>query len=485
MAQAPQLPEKVLGGMPSMPSLGQAYQGAQQDNASAMQDLAKAKDESAAGRMAGKEKIAGIQAGAPQTPELAKFPDDFKHKGMDDKQMTDALSTMFVFAAIGGAMTRTPMTSAIKAFGGAMEGLVKGDQEVFKREAATFDKNLKVAMAKNNEAMSKYKLAFEKHKGDLGAAMQEIQLEAAAHNDTVTGALARANNAKGIMQQIQAMARTEAGMQKTAQQFETHRMDMEQRERIAERRAAQQDRRLDIMDRRQTDTNSTKGWQVLQKPDGSVVRINAITGEKADVEDTAGLHKPSSKGGSSGAMSAIQATMYTDVATGYFRMDKLKDMSKQAGEPVGGSAFLESQMKADGLVSVLRNYAVNKSLPADLQQQDALLLGVAFDVASARSGGRGQLSDAKIREVTRQMPLQSNDKETRALKYELIENQLHEANNTLPEQFRYDPATKGPKGQKGAGEKPAGGSAPPAALEYLKANPDTKDAFKAKFGYLP
>lgn len=32
---------------------------------------------------------------------------------------------------------------------------------------------------------------------------------------------------------------------------------------------------------------------------------------------------------------------------------------------------------------------------------------------------------------------------------------------------------------------PTTGTAPAAALDYLKANPDTKDAFKAKFGYLP
>ena len=34
-------------------------------------------------------------------------------------------------------------------------------------------------------------------------------------------------------------------------------------------------------------------------------------------------------------------------------------------------------------------------------------------------------------------------------------------------------------------EKRAGGRAPQAALDYLRANPGTKDAFKAKYGYLP
>lgn len=236
MAEAAALPDKVLGGMPPMPALTQMYGDAKKENADAMTELTGAEEASSQARLQGKEKIAGIQAEAPKPPELEKLPAEFQHKGMDDKQMTDALQTMFVFAALGGAMTRTPMTTAIKAFGGAMEGLVKGDQISFQREAATFDKNLKLAMTKNSEAMSKYKLAFEKHKGDLGAAMQEIQLEAAAHNDTVTGALARANNAKAIMSQIQAMQRTEGQMQQTQQRFEqmVRHQDQQHRERMAQ-----------------------------------------------------------------------------------------------------------------------------------------------------------------------------------------------------------------------------------------------------------
>lgn len=220
MAQGLQVPDSALGGMPNMPSLPQQFAEAKQDNAAAMQDVEKAKKASSEARLAGKQKIEGIQKEAPAVPDLKPLPDKFEHKGMDDKAMTDAMQTMFVFAALGGAMTRTPMTGAMKAFGGALKGLAQGDQAAFQREGAEFDRNLKVAMQKNNEALSKYKLAFEKHKGDLSSALQEIQLEAAAHNDTVTGAMARANNAKGVMQQIQSMARTEGQMAQVQKRFE-------------------------------------------------------------------------------------------------------------------------------------------------------------------------------------------------------------------------------------------------------------------------
>ena len=235
MAEAATLPTEKLGlGMGAIPSLPQQFAEAKTENTNAMKELETAKAESSKARLAGAEKIGTIQDMAPKQPELAPLPADFKHQGMSDKDMTDSMQTMFFFAALGGAMTRTPMTAALNAFGGALKGMVQGDQEVFKRETATFDRHLKTAMTKNNEAMVKYKQAFEKHKGDLGAAMQEIQLEAAAHNDTVTGALARANNAKAVMGQIQAMAKADSQMQQTQQRFDqmVHRQDQQHAERM-------------------------------------------------------------------------------------------------------------------------------------------------------------------------------------------------------------------------------------------------------------
>lgn len=244
MAQGLQIPDSVLGGMPNMPSLGQQFGEAKKENADAMAEVATAKKASSDARMAGKDKIEKIQSGAPPVPDLKPLPDKFEHKGMDDKAMTDAMQTMFVFAALGGAMTRTPMTGAMKAFGGALKGLAQGDQVAFQREGAEFDKNLKLAMTKNNEALSKYKLAFDKHKGDLSAALQEIQLEAAAHNDTVTGAMARANNAKGVMQQVQSMARTEGQMANVQKRFEFMVKDSERKHQENMARMEQNERRM-------------------------------------------------------------------------------------------------------------------------------------------------------------------------------------------------------------------------------------------------
>ncbi len=54
------------------------------------------------------------------------------------------------------------------------------------------------------------------------------------------------------------------------------------------------------------------------------------------------------------------------------------------------------------------------------------------------------------------------------MKYNLIDNQLHVANETLPEKFRYDPKTKGMKG-KGGGAEGSWTPADDARLRELEA----------------
>lgn len=269
MAEAPQLPEKVLGGMPAMPSAARQLADVDKNISGEVAKLAPLEAKNNAAAAQSQEKLSGIEKNLEASrqklenepmPKLDNMNEKFQHKGMDDKQMTDALSTMFVFAAIGGAMTRTPMTSAIKAFGGAMEGLVKGDQEVFKREAATFDKNLKLAVAKNTEAVNNYKMIFEKNKGNHQALMDELKLEASRMHDTHMQAAAARGDIKMAIQAYQAQRTSIVNAEKVREQFEQrerhedrrHQEKMAHEARIAERanQALElQNHRLDMQER--------------------------------------------------------------------------------------------------------------------------------------------------------------------------------------------------------------------------------------------
>ena len=56
-----------------------------------------------------------------------------------------------------------------------------------------------------------------------------------------------------------------------------------------------------------------------------------------------------------------------------------------------------------------------------------------FDIASAQTGGRGQLSDTKVKAVVSQMPLESQPESTKKARWRAVVTRVDEANKTLPE----------------------------------------------------
>lgn len=223
-------------GIGGLPALGVQLQSAQDDNKSAMQDYERASKEKSGVLTQGAERLNTLRQQAPEQPNLQAIPDKFTPTGMGKEEMTENMQTMFALAAIGGLMTRKPMSLAIKAFTGGLQGLHAGDQQAYKRGLEEFDRNLKVATAKNSEAVQKYQLALEKNKGDLTAAMNEIQLAANAAGDTMTAAIARSGNAKAVIGQIQAMVKAEENATRTQQQFELQMKKIDQQ--IAAQNAA-------------------------------------------------------------------------------------------------------------------------------------------------------------------------------------------------------------------------------------------------------
>jgi hypothetical protein len=370
--------------------------------------------------------------------EPPPVPQEFKPEKPDPKQQQDFMSNMMMFAVVGGLMTRAPLTAALNGFAGAMEGFHAGNLEKFKQDKAVFDTNFKVAQEKSREYVEKFRATFENKKLSLAEKMNQWKMLDTEYQHT-TGMLHHdMQDARGLITQMENVAKgTDAAERQYRQQeLQFQRMEASmRRQEAAAARAAQPHAPVGY--------RFTKDGNLEFIPGGphdpsSMEKINQVRAEAKAKAAAVGGGKP---------MTSIQSTLYEDVATGYFRLGKLEEMAKQTGNLPGGSIFLQDESKTDGLFSAIKNYGKTASLPTGYQQSDALLLGIAFDVASARSGGRGQLSDSKIREVTKQMPLASDSQETRALKYELLKNQLETANHTLPKQYQYDPAKGGPAGE--------------------------------------
>lgn len=134
-------------------------------------------------------KVKSAQIGAEQEklqpPPETQLP-TFEHKGLDPQELGDISKTMFALAAIGGLMTRAPMTTALNAFSAGINGLAKGDKELFDREYKTFQTHYQAAIDKSKMASERYRNIIEKNRGDMAAVEQQLRLAALEFNDTVT-----------------------------------------------------------------------------------------------------------------------------------------------------------------------------------------------------------------------------------------------------------------------------------------------------------
>ena len=431
------------------------------------------------GAQQGREELTKALEAGPKQKEL---PEQVKFTPTDVQQN---MGVLMALAALSGAVSRQPLTASLNAMAGMIQGVREGDEARFQKSFKEYDQNLRTVIEKNRQYENEFNRIIKARETSISEKTEQLRLLNLQYDRQVAQVASQKQDYKGVV---------DLGMkvQKLTSDAENRRLQIQS---WAEtRRQAHEDRlhTADLAHQDRQDAIKERGWREYQSADGTVNRVNIATGQHESITGTSGLTRAAGGKGAAGAaagggkaLTAMQSTMYEDVATGYFRLGELENLYKQTGEVPAGSAFLQAQMHADGLVSVLRNYAVNKTMPPDLQQTDALLLGVAFDIASARSGGRGQLSDAKIREVTRQMPLTTDADSTKAEKYKIIVNQLEEANKTLPPQYRYDPAKRGPAG---AGAAVSGEVKPtPTAddIAYVKAHPEHAADYEAHFGVKP
>lgn len=235
MAQGLSIPSLGIGGMPD---LGVQFSDAQKQQKTAMEKVGTATTQREAALAPVEKKIADAGTSAPQAPQYDQVPDKFQHMGMDDKQMTEAMSTMLALSAIGGLMTRTPMTAALNSFSAGMQGLMKGDHELFQRESKTFDHNMKQAIAKNQQAAAEYKDAWEKHKLDITTLQSEWNMISKKYGDTVAGANIEAKNASDVMKHVENLVRMAEQGEKTRKMFEMQTRQLDERQRHNEAQEA-------------------------------------------------------------------------------------------------------------------------------------------------------------------------------------------------------------------------------------------------------
>jgi hypothetical protein len=136
---------------------------------------------------------------APSAPETKPVPEAPSGPAFKPEEMQETLSLITALAAVGGLLSRQPLTAALSNFSAGVHGYVQGKQDVFKNELKSFDANLKKANAENDAVWKKYKAAQDKHGTDIQALQNEIAVIAAETQNPIDIELAKRGDIVSLM----------------------------------------------------------------------------------------------------------------------------------------------------------------------------------------------------------------------------------------------------------------------------------------------
>lgn len=440
------MPSQALQSL-GIENLGPRYQAAVDQSSAADKKVEQSLADKNAALAPLEQKIQQSNVAAPAAPKLENLDNlKFQHKGLSPQEMNESVQTMLAFAAIGGAMTRTPMTAALNAFSKGIEGLVKGDQILFKRESQEFDRHLKTAIAKNTQAIEEYKMAAEKHRGDLNAMMNEWRLIAAKHQDTVALAQFQSQNSKNAMQHIENLVKMNEAAKRADQHFSMTMARMDGQQRAAERR----------------------NWTVMvDSKTNRLVRLNQQTGEVQPIEGSEGFLKPGTKSPSAGAgggQSAVRSQLVLGAASNALnRLNEIESHADETGEQPRVSLIFGSH--PDTLTGRARDAAIRSTIISDDQQKTDALYGAMIDEAIPVFTGGLRGSDSFRKFLLNQLPQQGESDATVKEKLRVFKANIAGMQHNFSTNFKNNPANWGPNVNKSSVEKAFGEADAPSAPE--------------------
>ena len=314
------------------------------------------------------------------------------------KDIAGLFSLVSVIGMLVGGGGKQNSMLAMNAMNGMLEGHQKGRADLYKKEYIEFDKNFKAMLQKHAEFRKEMEDAVKLAATNKEAGVANARLAAAKAGSSIVKALldqGRVMDAYKLLDESQTgaesafklEAKVRSDAQKAAQAERRHSEDMAQRKELAQLRS---------------EGKGTKSSSTQQQ-------FENITS--------------------------------ADIGNAYFRINEYLSTSKNGKIPEG-SKFLRDKGTQSGIIDAYKNYLVNKTMPADLQENDAKLLGIAFDVVAARAFGRASgVTDSKIAQVVRQLPVEGDAESTKQSKIRILLNQLEEPNKLLPEEKRKDGAS--------------------------------------------
>jgi len=374
----------------------------------------------------------GLVEEAKRKEEKDPFPtfQPTQEDAMSYGQLGSMIATLGVMLGSGG---KASAKVALGSMSGMMSGWQKGRKDLWEKEAKTFDKEM-ARMKSIREGITK----------DLEMGMKLAATDREASRARFAAAAHKAG-ANSIIQAQLDRGQNEAALATSKSMFTLEQGVKEKRRIAAARQTEKEDaERRHIEQVKATQANKpsrTANIQTAKDKDGKIsyIDINKIptdaSGKLILPEGVTLLEgKPGGQRRAASQETALRV-LQQDIGNAVYNLEDLKNLSQSSGKLPGGSVAFAAKFTGD-ISSMILRYAVNQSIDEGLQGSDALMLNLAFDIASAQSGGRGQLSDAKVRAIISQMPLDEQPESTKATKWAALMTRVSEANKTIPDDLK-------------------------------------------------
>ena len=343
----------------------------------------------------------------PQAPELKDVNATPPKPGFDPKEMYESLSLITALAALGGALTKQPLTAALNNFSAGVHGMVQGNEQAYQDNLKEFDANIRKAKEENDTIWKKYQAAKDKYGNDIQGLQNELSVIAAETQNPIAVELANQGRIVDLMK-----------LQET--QNNNYEKVLEQVSRIKEAAA----RREETMAHNR--------------------EIEYFAGRRVDQGDK----RLASGGGQSNTRNKIVQAGVKNAT------ERLKELTANFGEAPKTSIMFGQH--GEGVFSRGAHAMGQASLSSEQQQIDATYQSIVDEAIPVFTGGlRG--SDAFRKFLMGQLPGPGDSDDTAAEKLRLFQANITGTSHVFGNAFQKNPQFQDTKGAVDSSMPAAGG----------------------------
>ncbi len=335
---------------------------------------------------------------ASKGPDTVPLPEN-KAQHMSPESMSKAFSTFLTLGALGGLLTRQPMTAALNNMTAAMKGLHDGDEEQYKRATDEFNNNFTKATAANKAKMDEYNRVFSAKDKTVAEKIREAGDIAKQYGDELNSLNFKAGNLKDAFKNMEASQKMAFEAQKHVDTM--RKFDQDRSERAAEHAAT-------LAETHRFHESEVQHW----KDEG------IISKERAESYKN---HVNAVKSSGKQMNPSMKKSVELDIKEIDFALDALQKMKTKTGSP-----FL-----AQDKPGVLNSLLGKSATPEEMQAYDKYANRLSVAIASIQSMGRGQISDAKVREARKLIPQLGDKPESIKASWDMIKNIRNQADEVL------------------------------------------------------